>query len=308
MDELGLGGQATRPYADRIPAPRPVPTTRQRLTDARRCHTPEQHRHDDGQDADDRSKDRAIRELEAELEQLGRDYAEANNELAFAWAAINTDRRSGPHSIAEHITRMADDLDSTEQVARFREGVINLHAAELGAAGEVIAVVRDAHERIERALARYDTTPEVTPVEPDDALREALAEDHAVDALDNDDEEAEAPLGSVSPHAQELLHAAAENLLQHIDTIQAHWITLLPRDLGETLLARAAALSEAMKSGRSTEDPVGAEQVLRDRIEHAILARLADTWPALNDNTANNWLDQVAAVAAVAAVNELRQG
>ncbi len=46
------------------------------------------------------------------------------------------------------------------------------------------------------------------------------------------------------------------------------------------------------------------EQVLRDRLETAIRTSMAELWPTLRRQS----LDRMAAVIAVAAVNELRQG
>ncbi|WP_420123188.1 hypothetical protein [Nakamurella sp.] len=72
-----------------------------------------------------------------------------------------------------------DERDNARTAADFRAGVLRRHAAEAGAAGEVIAVVRDAQERIDRALATYDTRSEGTPddgtAERDDCERLADA-------------------------------------------------------------------------------------------------------------------------------------
>ncbi|MGC4769221.1 hypothetical protein ACLQ25_09600 [Micromonospora sp. DT44] len=254
INAVGIQGEA---YIDTSATPRRVPTMAERVG----CgHTPEQHRHDDGQAADDASHDRAIREITTERDEALTSLRDVLDELA---------------NRTTEIRRLRHDLDSTQQVATFRQGVINLHAAELGAAGEVLAVVRDAQERIERALARYDTAPEVTPVEPDD--------------------EAEAPLGSVSPRAQDdeaavrRRHALAFNALSR---------TLL--DIGPFVpLSVREQCTEAVL-GALDAQAHESEQALRDRLEHAIRARLEQF-----AGTSIAFLDGVAAVAAVAAVGEL---
>lgn len=51
---------------------------------------------------------------------------------------------------------------------------------------------------------------------------------------------------------RDALKAAAGPLLEHIDLIRAHWAVLLPRDVGETLLARGAALAALLPN---TQEP-----------------------------------------------------
>ncbi|GHJ11194.1 hypothetical protein TPA0907_55610 [Micromonospora humidisoli] len=112
-------------------------------------------------------------------------------QLAEARATIRTIERELDTALAERDdarTELAHSRDSDN----FRAGVIREHAAELGAAGEVIAVVRDAQERIDRALAAYDTRGEGAPddgtAERDDCERLADALEHAESVLvDNRD-------------------------------------------------------------------------------------------------------------------------
>ncbi|MEU5668972.1 hypothetical protein ABZ749_01115 [Micromonospora sp. NPDC047753] len=186
------------PQSEHVSTPRRVPTMAERVG----CgHTPEQHRHLDGQDAADRSKDRAIAELTIQRDNARSVYRDAaaerdelQSELTDAWAAITTANRPGPHSIAEHITRLAAELTSTQQVATWREGRIYDLSAKLGAAEKLIAVYDDVTEQLDRARARYATRPEVTR-EPEDAP----------------DTEAEAPLGSPDPRAQDDRNALVYN-------------------------------------------------------------------------------------------------
>ncbi|MBM0275347.1 hypothetical protein [Micromonospora tarensis] len=254
--------------SDRIPLTRPVSTTRERLTDARTCgHTPEQHRHTDGQAADDASHDRAMRKVIAQLKQ-----------------------------------------------ARF----------DLAAAQELIAVVDDAAERIDRARARYATAPEMSPTEVDPEPLEPTAGearrqlDQAItnalplagrrvsdllQALQGElarvdsgraaiDDEAEEPPGSPSPRAQDDTTHPLGKLIRAASAVYHARDTVLPR-------------REALADLAAVADEVGDldEQALRDRVEHAIRARLADAWVTLPIDDV--WLDQVAAVAAVAAVQAL---
>ncbi|MET7867960.1 hypothetical protein [Micromonospora taraxaci] len=280
-------------YADRVPAPRPVPNKADRFRDAR-CHTPEQHRHTDGQDADDRSKDRAMREMQAERDraraatrqaytEVGQARAErdvyrderdeAHADITAAWAAINAAGRAGMGGIAEHIARMASDLASAQ---------------------ELIAEVRNNRERDDRAFAKYDTAPEVTPVVHVHGPIECGCEPTAADA----------PPGSVPPPAQDdtrLLvtvewHGDYYNRDERIDMVR-EWIesALLDRDDSPTV----TITDLAEQVGEWDAD----EPTRRARVKHAIRERLAAMfWPYEPDQ---EHLDKVAAVAADAAVQTL---
>ncbi|MEV4384381.1 hypothetical protein AB0J68_01430 [Micromonospora sp. NPDC049580] len=154
---------------------------------------------------------------------------EAHDVLGAAWATLNAAGRTGQHTIAEHIARMADELHSTQQVATFRQGVINQCHDALRAAGKVVNAARVIidNDRLSRqalngladALTAYDAAPEVTS-----------------------DEHARTPSAGVDP-------------------------------------------------------------ALRDRIELAIRDGFAAA-PVISTAT-DTWLDQIAAVAAVAVVEEL---
>ncbi|MCZ7376527.1 hypothetical protein [Micromonospora sp. WMMC250] len=301
---------------------RPIPSQEDRMRDAR-TDAPFADRipvrtgcgHTDGQDADDRSKDRAIAELEAELTAaLGKlRIAERDRDAA----------RDDAKTIATARNQLRADLDSTEQVARFREGVINLHAAELGAAGEVIAVVRDAVEQIERALARYDTAPEVTPVDGEcpqlAAVLNGSGGSHSdascgwcADLRTKRQPEAEEPPGSVSPRAQgrqaapdaeevaRLWHNTTQKTRHGRLTGDLVWESLPQEE--RDLLTEVAVKQLAWFGDRDSRRPsVEDEQALRDRVEHAIRDRAGLAFPLAH----GTFLDRVAAVAAVAAVQAL---
>lgn len=185
-------------FADRIPF-RPIPTTRARLDDARACgHTPEQHRHTDGQNADDRSNQRAIRELTAErdnartiaqqviaeqthtkglLRVLADERDEARTELTKAWSALNRAGIVDPVAgVGELITRLAAELDTVRQ--------------QLGRAQELLGTRRHLDEQWDRAVAAHDIQPDaVVPTEgtvhrydpPSEAKRAAEQADAAAD-------------------------------------------------------------------------------------------------------------------------------
>ncbi|MGA4726275.1 hypothetical protein ACPB67_02545 [Micromonospora taraxaci] len=246
--------QPARPFADRVPAPRPVPNMAARFRDAR-CHTPEQHRHTDGQEADDRSKDRAIRELEAERDRARverDDYARSRNHFADLIQATTTALDMLP----------GDGVDKAPAAAsRLR--------AKLEAAQELISELRNNRERDDRAFAKYDTAPEVTPVETEQpqgptpgearrqldqaiatalplagrkaaellqALQGELARVDSGRAAIND--EAEEPPGSVSPPAQD---DVPESLRRALVTWRVSWrgMPVQPADI-----ALAAACDE----------------------------------------------------------------
>ncbi|MGW3888907.1 hypothetical protein ACWD69_09470 [Micromonospora chokoriensis] len=285
-------------------APRRVPTMAERVG----CgHTPEQHRHT----ADNRSKDRAIRELTAELvgaRERNAALAEAaHDHRVTASRALNERDR-----LSERIARMADDLDSTEQVAAYREGVIVAQAEQLRRNGTLLCKLRDLDEQRDRAWAEHDTAPEVTPVEADcstckdtglaviglqfngqpvhaDCPDCGIGAEKRAEA----DAEAEEPPGSVTPHAQDLTDRLAVALTEARRTHDGSGVRPGTLERWRLLLAEYAATADQRE---------GAEQALRDRVEHAIRERLAEAWPNLGGDV---FVHQLAAVAAVAAVQTL---
>ncbi|MFF3867373.1 hypothetical protein [Micromonospora sp. NPDC001898] len=115
-------------YADRIPLTRPAATFAEAraagiwapAADTRPCgHTPAQHRHDDGQAADTRTQDRAVRELTAErdaawqnLAAVERERAELLGTITAAWAALNAAGLQSPTaSVADLIGKLAAQRD-----------------------------------------------------------------------------------------------------------------------------------------------------------------------------------------------------
>ncbi|MFY1588968.1 hypothetical protein ACN267_31260 [Micromonospora sp. WMMD734] len=137
--------------------------------------------------------------LRTELGQARAELTDVLHDLQVAvgpsYSAPSSAAVEAVRQISEARTALADALDELKHSRdsdNFRAGVIREHAAELGAAGEVIAVVRDAQERIDRALAGYDTRPEVAlndgTAERDDCERLADALEHAESVLvDNRD-------------------------------------------------------------------------------------------------------------------------
>ncbi|MEU8329829.1 hypothetical protein [Micromonospora sp. NPDC048839] len=104
--------------------PRRVPTMAERITTAPGCgHTPEQHRNDDGQAADDRSKDQAIRELEAERDQANADAIRFKTHLVEESARLR-----------EHLTRTRTERDEANAQCRRLNRELDDTRAEITAA------------------------------------------------------------------------------------------------------------------------------------------------------------------------------
>jgi hypothetical protein len=118
--------------SDRVSAPRPT------ITDARRCHTTDQHHHTDGLEADLRSAQRAIAALEKELAK------QTDLKERYARTAASLVRQRDNHAA------QADRMGA--QVTRLR--------AQLADAQELIAELRNNRERDDRAFAAYDTRQE----------------------------------------------------------------------------------------------------------------------------------------------------
>ncbi|MEU7590697.1 hypothetical protein AB0A95_30950 [Micromonospora sp. NPDC049230] len=176
-------------------------------------------------------------EANAQCRRLNRELDDTRAEITDAWAAINTTGRANAGSIAEHITRLADDLETARQT-------IAAQAAQLRANGTLLVRLRNLDEQRDRVWAEHDTAGAAALVEPDgdnpddalehaesalidgddsvwwprdgglwttrylepmtrDAIEETFGGTRAVLVIDIEQDEAEAPLGSPSPRAQD---------------------------------------------------------------------------------------------------------
>ncbi|MEU8186038.1 hypothetical protein [Micromonospora carbonacea] len=157
-------------------------------------HTTAQHRAGDGQAADTRSQDQAVRQLEAELRAaraeldtndgawraqvaaVKREHAEAMGQLTQAWAALNAAGYAHPTaSVALLIAQCAADRDTALHLVELRTAALSRRTGDLAAALRVVDAVRTGTlEDIDRAMAAYDAPADLAG--PVDARRRMAAE------------------------------------------------------------------------------------------------------------------------------------
>ncbi|MBM0203246.1 hypothetical protein JNW90_09080 [Micromonospora sp. STR1s_5] len=306
---------------DRIPLTRPVPTTADRIREAALAGGTRALDLEGDLAQVTRQRDEALEARDVLRQQLNAvtiTNNEAHAELTAAWAAINAAGRPGPHSIAEHIRRMADErVEPHEDPARLRQQLAEAHAD----------CARYATERDEARAALAD------PLRTAAKDLRLLADQHSIDSLgfgigwaadrlddwaSTPDEAAQAPPGSPSPRAQDAeLPAWVLDLVRGLDRYEVEHPKLFryirpgvyePWDCPAPLLAlvpsevrRLVELPAQVGSRETEADPACAAQARRDRVEHAIRARLGKALLGYHPQH----LDQVAAVAAVAAVQAL---